>query len=156
MLFRSAGHFTDPLTGYQHTGLVRQASTNTWKLFSNVTPEPGGTIDFTNAVYDSIQVGNIISPTVDLLNANAQAQQTQINTINDGMVNYAWNANLTAANIGMQGYVDAVTSAWQANASSQQTQINNLIANSYSNVNVSNYLPTYAGTVGASLLQYAP
>jgi hypothetical protein len=55
-----AGHFTSNI--YQHTGLVRQASSNSWKLFSNVIAEPGNTIDFTNAVYDPIQTGNITAP----------------------------------------------------------------------------------------------
>lgn len=40
---------------------------------------------------------------------------------------YAYNANVTAANVGMKGYVDNQT---------------------YSNVNVNSYLPTYSGLVG--------
>lgn len=43
----------------QHTGLVRDASAGNWRLFSNVTAQPGATIDFTNAVYDDLVVGNI-------------------------------------------------------------------------------------------------
>ena len=69
----------------QHTGLVRDASADTWKLFSNVVSQPGTTVDFTNAVYDAIQTGNITAPyffgnasqlssvnaeTVDILNTN--------------------------------------------------------------------------------------
>jgi hypothetical protein len=46
---------------YQHTGVVRDQSDGVWKFFSNVVPEPGLTIDFTNARYDSIKVGAIIS-----------------------------------------------------------------------------------------------
>ena len=45
----------------QHTGLVRDASANTWRLFSNITSQPGTTIDFTNAVYDTLQLGNVIT-----------------------------------------------------------------------------------------------
>ena len=44
---------------YQHTGFARDASNGTWKLFSNVIPEPTNTIDFTNAIYDPIQTGAI-------------------------------------------------------------------------------------------------
>ena len=106
-----AGHFT---AGgfYQHTGLVRQASTNTWKLFSNVVPEPGATIDFTNAVYDDIQVGNITSPTITGLNANAVAQQTLINSLQ---------ANAASQETEIQSLF--------SNATAQQTTINTLLAN---------------------------
>jgi hypothetical protein len=52
------GHRTVAST-LQHTGLVRDASAGNWRLFSNVTAQPGTTIDFTNAVYDDLVVGNI-------------------------------------------------------------------------------------------------
>ena len=44
---------------YQHTGFVRDATDGVWKLFANVVPEPGSTIDFTNASYSNLQVGNL-------------------------------------------------------------------------------------------------
>jgi hypothetical protein len=44
---------------YQHTGFVRDATDGTWKLFANVVPEPTSTVDFTNATYSNLQVGNI-------------------------------------------------------------------------------------------------
>ena len=50
--------FTDAVR-YQHTGLVRDATDGVWKLFANVVPEPTNTIDFTNANYSNIKVGNI-------------------------------------------------------------------------------------------------
>ena len=49
--------FTNP--GYQHTGFVRDASDGVWKLFANVIPEPGTTVDFSNANYSSLQIGNL-------------------------------------------------------------------------------------------------
>jgi hypothetical protein len=52
------GHRTVGAT-LQHTGLVRDASAGDWRLFSNVTAQPGNTIDFTNAIYDDLVVGNI-------------------------------------------------------------------------------------------------
>ena len=48
--------FGDPL---QHTGLVRDASANQWRLFSNVVPAPGTTVDFTDAIYDDLKLGNV-------------------------------------------------------------------------------------------------
>jgi hypothetical protein len=44
---------------YQHTGFVRDATDGVWKLFANVVPEPTTTIDFTNATYSNLQVGNL-------------------------------------------------------------------------------------------------
>ena len=56
-------HFVgDPGNTYQHTGFVRDYTDNTWKLFSNVTPEPtNSTLNLTNAIYDPIKVGNLTS-----------------------------------------------------------------------------------------------
>jgi hypothetical protein len=50
--------FTDAVR-YQHTGFVRDATDGTWKLFANVVPEPTTTVDFTNATYANLQVGNV-------------------------------------------------------------------------------------------------
>jgi hypothetical protein len=47
----------DPGTGTQYGGLVRDASDGVWKLFGNVTTQPTTTVDFTNALYQSILVG---------------------------------------------------------------------------------------------------
>ena len=105
-----AGHFT--ATRYQHTGLVRQATSGQWQLFSNVVAEPSATIDFTNAIYDDIRVGNITSPTITGINANVAAANIgiigyidQANTIQSAQVGAA-NLAITAANVGLKGYVD--------------------------------------------------
>jgi hypothetical protein len=45
---------------YQHTGFVRDATDGVWKLFANVVPEPTSTIDFTNASYANLQIGNLV------------------------------------------------------------------------------------------------
>lgn len=44
---------------YQHTGFVRDATDGVWKLFANVVAEPTTTIDFTNATYSNLQLGNL-------------------------------------------------------------------------------------------------
>lgn len=49
--------FTD--SAYQHTGLVRDASDNTWKLFSSVEDEPSTTINFDQAIYDNLKLGSL-------------------------------------------------------------------------------------------------
>ena len=50
--------FTDAVR-YQHTGFARDANDGVWKLFANVVPEPTTTIDFTNATYSNLLVGNL-------------------------------------------------------------------------------------------------
>lgn len=44
---------------YQHSGIVRDATDGVWKVFSNVIPEPTGTVDFTSATYDILKVGSL-------------------------------------------------------------------------------------------------
>lgn len=44
---------------YQHGGLVRDASDSKWKLFSSVEDEPTTTVNFSQAVYDTLRVGGI-------------------------------------------------------------------------------------------------
>lgn len=44
---------------YQHTGIVRDATDGVWKLFSSVEDEPTTTINFSQAVYDTLKVGGI-------------------------------------------------------------------------------------------------
>ena len=44
---------------YQHTGLVRDASTNTWKLFKGVTDEPTNTVNFSQGSLDNLAVGTL-------------------------------------------------------------------------------------------------
>ena len=137
------GHFTS--TSYQHTGLVRQASSNQWQLFSNVVAEPGATIDFTNAIYDDIRVGNITSPTITGINANVAAANIGIKGYID-LANTIQSAQLTAAN-----------TAWAANAYQQSALIGNLQSSAYSNVNVAAYLTTnsYLTSNLANLSNYA-
>jgi hypothetical protein len=53
---------------YQHTGFVRDATDGDWKLFANVVAEPTTTIDFTNASYSNLQVGNL--RTIGTVNAS--------------------------------------------------------------------------------------
>lgn len=42
---------------YQHSGLIRDYTDNTWKFFSNVPEPSGSTLDLTNAIYDPLKMG---------------------------------------------------------------------------------------------------
>lgn len=51
------GHFTAGT--YQHTGLVRDHTDGTWKLFSGIATEPSNVIDFSSATYDPLKTGGL-------------------------------------------------------------------------------------------------
>lgn len=46
--------------GNKRTGLIKQAASGEWRLFSNTTANPGTTYDFTGATYDNLRLGGII------------------------------------------------------------------------------------------------
>jgi len=62
------GHFNNGT--YQHTGLLRDATDNVWKLFSNAIAEITDTVDVTGVVYDAFKAGNITS--TDTITATTQ------------------------------------------------------------------------------------
>jgi len=61
-----------------HTGLVRDASDKVWNLFSNVA-QPTGTVNFANAVYDTLKLGNLTA--VSNVNAATVNGNVNANTI---------------------------------------------------------------------------
>jgi hypothetical protein len=147
----------------QHTGLVRDASANQWRLFSNVVQNPGTTVDFTDAIYDDLQLGNITSPTITAINNNISAanaawafantiQSQQISAANVGIIGYIDQGNtiqaaaITAANVGLKGYVDFANTVMKAYVDGQIVAANANVSSSggtnYSNVNVAAYLST--------------
>jgi hypothetical protein len=58
-----AGSFNNGV--YQHTGLIRDASDNIWRLFSNYLPEPVEPLDFTNVTYDDLKLGTLIADQIN-------------------------------------------------------------------------------------------
>ena len=97
------GHFTSGI--YQHTGMVRQASTNTWMFFSGATTEPGTTITTTDGtfVYDPVKMGALTAsgnltvtsatPTLALNNT-----APTISTNSSGSTASVFNTNATTVN----------------------------------------------------------
>ena len=88
-------------------------------VVSNIT----GTLTTVQSSVQQLQnyiIANGVSANITALYTNAATQSDLIIGIN---------ANVTAANIGMTGYVDAVTANWTANALAQQTTLNILLAN---------------------------
>ncbi len=166
----------------QHTGLIRDASANQWRLFSNVVPQPGTTVDFTNAIYDDLVLGNITSPTINAIiveidagNVGMQGYVDQANSIqtelilqsNIGIIGYIDQANiiqsnqLTQANLGMKGYVDNAVSTIVIPVTYSNINVKAYTETmgfaNYSNVNVAAYLTTnnYLTSATANLANYA-
>ena len=115
------GSFTNP--GYQHTGFARDATDGVWKLFANVVAEPTTTIDFTNATYSNLRVGNLITTGVTYANGqsiltNVESAITTANTnmkgYVDGQISTTTSA-ITTANTNMKGYVDNGLSSLSSN-----------------------------------------
>jgi hypothetical protein len=155
-----AGHFNNGT--YQHTGLVRQATSGQWKLFSNVAAEPGNTINFTNAVYDPIQVGAITSPTIVDLYANAAVQAGNITTLFSNAAVQSANIATLQSNAASQAtdittlYSNAATQASSiatltSNAAAQATDITTLYANAASQATDITTLYSNAATQASSL-----
>jgi hypothetical protein len=97
---------------YQHTGFVRDATDGIWKLFANVVTEPTTTIDFTNATYSNLLVGNL--QTIGLVNVGGNLLATNITgtivTANQpnitgvgNLTSGTWNANTITPNRGGTG-----------------------------------------------------
>jgi hypothetical protein len=73
---------------YQHTGLVRDASDDKWKLFTGVTDEPTTTVNFAQGSLDALAVGSIEATSATIgdvsntelqyLNGVTSAVQTQL------------------------------------------------------------------------------
>ena len=83
--------------GYQHTGLVRDATDGVWKLFANVVPEPTTTVDFTNANYANLLVGNIAGTITTASQPNITTVGTLGNLSVTGNVTVTGNVKLSSA-----------------------------------------------------------
>jgi hypothetical protein len=72
----------------KHSGIVRDVSTDKWKLFKGVTTEPSTTVDFTQGSLDDLQlnaieatsatIGDVSNTELQYLNGVTSAIQTQI------------------------------------------------------------------------------
>ena len=144
-------------------GIQSNVSTNTIDiatLISNAAVQSNdinslrGNINGANAAIitaNTAMKGYVDAQTVILNNnitANTNAANAAIITANTAMKGYV-DTQVATANLAMQGYVDAVTTAWTANAAIQSIQLNSLATGA--NANTAAYLPSYAGSTGATL-----
>jgi len=81
-----SGYTGGPANAYVHTGLVRNDSDYQWYLVGNIGEPSAGQFSTTNAIYETLVLGNLYLRTADALNSD----QTTIN---------AFNANVTTFNL---------------------------------------------------------
>ena len=112
------GHFTSGI--YQHTGLVRRATDNTWYLFSGMTTEPSTTITISDGTFvlDPLKMGALTATSGTFSGTVAANASGGITTTQTGTVPI-FNTNATGLNIG--GAATAVS----IGASTGTTTINN-------------------------------
>ena len=71
---------------YAHTGLVRDASANTWKLFKGVTDEPTNTVNFAQGSLDNLAVGTLTGNVTGNVSGNAGTVTNGVYTTDTGTV----------------------------------------------------------------------
>ena len=150
------GHFVNP--GYQHNGLVRDASDGVWKLFANVVPEPSTTVDFTNATYSPLRIGALTS-TSGTYSGAIIASTVSAGTIGNagatltGTLSFGAQNNITSATgITALGTITslAATTAVATNFSSGNIVFTNATSGTVSTANVSLYKSVTATTTDAT------
>jgi hypothetical protein len=154
----------------KHTGVVRDYTDGTWKVFANVTSQPNIVINWSQAVYAPFKAGPILSNASITANANVTATgnvsgsyllgngyfitDIQYSNItgaysNTNVLNYlASNAAVTILTTGNITTTANIAGDYFLGNGAFLTGINagNLVG-AYSNANVANYLPTYTGNL---------
>ena len=164
----------------QFGGFVRDHTSGNWVLFSNVTAQPNTTVDFTNAVYDTLQAGAYIGDGGYLSNINAANITGAYGNSNVADYLPTYTGNIAAGNANIADSLSVTGTAYLYNissAGSASLTIANVSGNiaaggiltdnyyyangvpvsfsggsTYSNANVAAYLPTYSGDIGANVV----
>jgi hypothetical protein len=83
---------------YYHTGIARNSSDNYWTFFDGVVAEPTTIIDWANAVYPTVKLGNLLATG----NANIAGYANIVGNANIGNIGTSFvvaTSNITGANI---------------------------------------------------------
>ena len=108
---------------YQHSGLVRDASDNKWKLFKGVTDEPTSTINFAQGTLDALAVlsleGNVTGNLTGNVTGNVTGNLTgNADTVTNGVYttgSYAdpsWITSLAKSKVGLGNVENTALSTW--------------------------------------------
>jgi len=130
------GHFTAGI--YQHTGVVRDHTNNTWTFFSNATVEPtGNIITLTGAIYDAVKLGSLTA-------VNGQITGYHTGTIGANTANTGVFTTLTATS----GYQGSTSGAH--NGTIGDTTPNSVVATSVTTTSGGQLSGYHTGAIGAN------
>ena len=139
---------------YQHSGVVRDYTDNVWKVFSNVTAEPGATIDWSDPdiVWDRLRVGNLT-----IANSTASTSTTTGALILAGGAGIAGNVNAphVVATTSMQSPIfngaahTGQSGTFSANVGANHVNVTNTVQ--AATVNATTAVTSAAGTFSANV-----
>jgi len=139
---------------YQHSGVVRDYTDNVWKVFSNVTAEPGATVDWSDPdiVWDRLRVGNLT-----IANSTASTSTTTGALILAGGAGIAGNINAphVVATTSMQSPIfngaahTGTTGTFSANVGANHVNVTNTVQ--AATVNATTAVTSAAGTFSANV-----
>jgi hypothetical protein len=145
----------------QHTGVVRDYTDNTWKVFSNVDATPGATVNWadTDIIWDRLRVGNLTianttasttSTTGALILAGGAGVAGAINSAgNVGAPHVNATTSMQAPTINAATSLTAVAATISANAS--VNHLNATTSVQAPTINASTALTAVAGTFSANV-----
>jgi hypothetical protein len=148
-------------SGYQHSGVVRDASANKWKFFKGVTDEPSTVINFTQGSLDDLAVGGFEATSATIGSVtNAEIQrlagvtsgvQSQLNSITSS---YATTIALTAGVAEAKTYTDTAINGINNSLDDYALASDRNQAGGYAGLDLSGKISTSAiPTISNSMLQ---
>lgn len=148
-------------SGYQHSGVVRDASANKWKFFKGVTDEPSTVINFTQGSLDDLAVGGLEATSATIGSVtNAEIQrlagvtsgvQSQLNSITSS---YATTIALTDGVAEAKTYTDTAINGINNSLNDYALASDRNQAGGYAGLDLSGKISTSAiPTISNSMLQ---
>jgi hypothetical protein len=148
-------------SGYQHSGIVRDSSSNKWKFFKGVTDEPTTVINFTQGSLDdlaiggleaaSATIGSVTNAEIQRLSGVTSGVQSQLNSITSS---YATTIALTAGVAEAKTYTDTAINGVNNSLDDYALASDRNQAGGYAGLDLSGKISTSAiPTISNSMLQ---
>lgn len=148
-------------SGYQHSGVVRDASANKWKFFKGVTDEPTTVINFTQGSLDDLAVGgleatsaaigSVTNDEIQRLAGVTSGVQSQLNNITSS---YATTIALTSGVAEAKTYTDTAINGINNSLEDYALASDRNQAGGYAGLDLSGKISTSAiPTISNSMLQ---
>lgn len=148
-------------SGYQHSGVVRDASDNKWKFFKGVADEPTTVINFSQGSLDDLAVGGfeafsanigaVTNQEIQRLSGVTSGVQSQIDNIAS---TYATTINLEAGVAESKEYTDFSINSLSNSLEDYESLANRNVSGGYAGLDISGkILSSAVPTVSNSMLQ---